>query len=122
MADTTSQMYSDAYSQGLDAMVRAQTMTPNVMQTLFTPSQMLGNVGSAYRLMDQAFIDSYVKDWYRTQTQPWDMLAQYQNAIAGNYGGTTTQEQPGSGASGLLNTVGSLAAILGTVYGVPLIP
>lgn len=111
MVDRSAGMYSDAYQQGLDVMARAQTLTPQVMDTMFKPSQMLGNVGSAYRLMDQAFLDNYVNEWYRQQAQPWDMLAQYQNAIAGNYGGTTTQEQPGGG-SNALNVLGTLASVL----------
>lgn len=111
-ADTVANIFNNAYNTGLTAMVGAQRLTPDVVSSMFMPAQMLGNVGSAQRLMDQSFYDQYVNRWNYNQNLPWEMLFNYRNAISGQPGGTTTTESSTDQSASPLNILGSVGQLL----------
>jgi hypothetical protein len=124
--DITSQMYSGAYGQGLQAMEAAQRMVPQIQAMQLAPAQTLAGVGAQQRAYQQALIDAEIQRYNYQQAQPYANLAQYQNYLQGGYGGTTTgrPDQPGGGSPWMQAIGGGLmgagtGAMLGAPFGPP---
>lgn len=117
IGDESANIYNNAYNTGLQGMVQAQARTPDVLASMFIPSQMMANAGSAMRGMDQSFYDQYYNRWNYNEWLPYDMLGTFQNLVAGNYGGTS-QSSGGQGTNPLqiLGTIGQLG-LLGKALG-----
>jgi hypothetical protein len=120
MANTASTMYSNAYGQGLDAMLRGVALTPQTGQLLLQPSGVTSAVGAEQQAMDQAQLSDLVNRWNFEQNAPWQELAQYGQLVSGNFGGTSnsssnaggTQTNPLLGAAGGALAGASLAQML----------
>lgn len=107
MLDTTSRITGDAYNRGLDNMIKAIALQPQVMQTGLMPGQTLGNVGSGLRTMDQLFIDSYMGRHGYNEQLPLEMLTYYNNLVSGGFGGTGTSSYEQSLGQTLLGAGGA---------------
>jgi len=113
-ADTRSKIYSNAYGQGLDVFKSTMAQVPQNMVAQQMPATVMAGVGSQERAFEQAMLDEQIARWNYEQNLPFTNLAQYQNLIQGNYGGTSTSDQmrasQGSGTMQSLLGVGMLAA------------
>jgi hypothetical protein len=90
IGDTTAKIYGDAYSKGLDTFGRTLALAPQTIQAGAMPAQFAGAAGEFQRQYEQSLIDAAMQQWAFEQQAPWANLAQYQGAVTGNYGGTTT--------------------------------
>lgn len=120
IGNTTANMYSNAYSTGINQMNSAASMAPAMLAANYAPALLQNQVGQQAQQLEQL-----------QQQYPWLTAQQYQNIVGGNYGqsGTTSstgtsqgtmtgqQQQPyysnpaGSifgGALGALGTAGAL--------------
>lgn len=113
-ADTRSKIYSNAYGQGLDVFKSTMAQVPQNMVAQQMPATVMAGVGSQERAFQQALLDEQIARWNYEQNLPFTNLAQYQNLIQGNYGGTSTSDQmrasQGSGTMQNLLGIGMLAA------------
>jgi hypothetical protein len=79
------------YGQGLSRSLYADQLTPSLYSQLYTPSQQLGQVGSAYDAQNSQQLQNAMNAWSASQNTPWQQLAQL-NAIGtqqGQLGGTS---------------------------------
>lgn len=114
-AATRAGIYSNAYGQGLDVFKSTLAGAPSTMMAQQIPGQVLSGVGAQERAFSQALLDEEVAKWNFEQNLPFTKLAQYQNLVQGNYGGTSTANQmlmsQGSGSQlGSLIGLGLMAA------------
>lgn len=63
-------------------------------QSVTAPSQLLGQVGAAREQQAGAQMQEQLANWQANSSQPARNLAAYMGLIGGNYGQTTTQQQP----------------------------
>ena len=84
IGNLTSNIYSNAYGQNLNAMQNAQAMAPQMAQLGLMPSNILSGVGAQQQAMQQQGINQQMAQ----HDYPQQQLAQYANLISGNYGGT----------------------------------
>lgn len=82
------------YAGGVDDIIQGLQLSPQTYQQLFAPGQAVFGTGSAQQQLDQQQINDAVARWNFEQSQPWDLLNQYIGQVTGNYGGTTTLNQP----------------------------
>lgn len=113
MIDRTAQLYSDAYGQGLDAQNNLLLGLPGTVNLQQVPSQLYGAVGGFEDQYQQALINSDINQFNYNQQLPATNLAQYQNFIQGNYGGTGTATSTGPD-----NSPSTFNQILGTAASV----
>lgn len=93
MGDVTTDIYSNAYGQGLDYMGKSLALAPQTMQLGTMPSQIYQGVGSQQQQMDQAQLTDLVNKFEQQQMEPWDRLSQYGSLVGGgNYGGTSNRQ------------------------------
>lgn len=97
--------------------LKAAALAPSVQQTWYTPSDVIFNAGSALQTQNQNQINDAVARWNFEQALPYNQLNQYIGQVTGNYGGTTTLNQPyfnNSGQNALSGAIGgaSLGASL----------
>lgn len=84
LTDTTAKMTSDAYTHGLDTMVRGMATAPTVMNAQLAPAQAVSSVGQqkeAYQT-DVANYDTDKKLW--DINAPWQNVGNYANIVYGN--------------------------------------
>lgn len=111
LLDTTAQMGSAAYGQGLDAQGRALAFLPQTQQAAITPANTLDVVGQQQRQQQQDYINELIDRWNYEQNLPAAKLAQYQNMVQGNFGGTAQTTADIAKANPLLGAAGG--AIMG---------
>lgn len=113
--DVTSQIYSRAYSEAVDAQQRAISLAPQVMQTSLAPAQLLGQVGLAEQAREQQAIDDARARFEFAQQAPQQALRDYSGITMGSLlPGTTTQTQTGGDPSFLQRAVGGGLLGVGT--------
>lgn len=95
--DTTSDIFSQAYGQGLDAFTKGLALTPQTAQLGLQPSAVLGGVGAQQRALDQALIDEAVARHEFEQAAPFAELGALQQLVQGSAGGTSAQQLPSQG-------------------------
>lgn len=120
IGDTSSQMASQGYLAGLDAMGRGLALTPQTLQAMLIPGQTVGMVGNLQYGMEQALLSERAyRDMYE-QMAPFLAAQQVAGIGSGLPGGTTvsTMTQPG----GQQNVLGSLiggASLISGLFGNP---
>lgn len=108
--DTTAQMGSAAYGQGLDAAARAAALTPGIQAAQATGATTLDAVGQQNQGMNQAFLNDSISRWNWDQQLPDAKLAQYQNLIQGTFGGNMTGTSEGAKGNPLMGGIGGAAS------------
>lgn len=119
--DVTSNIYSTAYGQGLDSLLKSEGLAPTVQGTGLTGANVLGAVGQQQNDLAQAELDQANQTFNYNQQLPWNTLAAYQNLVQGNYGGTTTADTGGQDQNPLLQLLGGglSGAAVGSTFGGP---
>lgn len=110
--NTTSQIYSDAYAQNLEALKSGVALAPQTIQAGTLPSTILGGVGSAERAYEQSLLDDAIRQYEYEQQLPFNKLAAYQALIQGNFGGIGSSTSTGTAAG--QSTLGTIAGAAGT--------
>ena len=113
--DRTASLYSDAYGQGLDAMIKTMGLSPQTLNTALMPSGLTGQFGDQLRGFGQEAINADIDRWNYNQNLPWQTAFNYRDLVQGNYGGQTTAPgapEPSMGSK----LAGAAATGLGT-YG-----
>lgn len=111
--DISSQMYSDAYSDAIDAQQRAISLAPTVMQMGLAPAQTLGQVGLSEQARQQQAIDDARARFEFAQQAPQQALRDYSAVTLGSIlPGTTTTSMSGGDPSFMQRAVG------GTLLGI----
>ena len=123
------QMYSNAYQtaqgmrlpaaqQAINQQATAMGMYPSIMSAPLSMYGALGDIGAQRRALTQATMDADMARYQYQATAPQQALANYMNAIQGNYGGQSYQTSPGPSALdqagqilGLAGSAASLAAL-----------
>ena len=100
--DISSQMYSKAYSDAVDAQQRAISLAPSVMQMGLAPAQTLGQVGLAEQARQQQAIDEARARFEFGQQAPMQALRDYSGITLGSIlpGSTTSTMQGGEPSFG----------------------
>lgn len=89
IGDTTSQIASNAYGQGLNAMGSTLAQLPNTMGAMLGPSSTLASVGDVRQGMSQTLLDEMRNRYMQEQTLPLDIGSQLLSIISGMPGGKT---------------------------------
>jgi hypothetical protein len=135
-SDMATNMRSNAYNQGINQANQWAGGEQYGQGQQFNAANMLSNLGQygmgqqqqgygmgadAYqdllgtgmleRGFEQERIGSEMDRWNFEQNAPWENLQRYQQAISGNYGGTTTQE-----GQGWMNNAMQMGTQLGGAY------
>jgi len=123
------QMYSNAYQtaqgmrlpaaqQSINQQSTAMGMYPSIMSAPLSMYGALGDIGAQRRALTQATMDADMARYQYQATAPQQALANYMNAIQGNYGGQSYQTSPGPSAMdqigqaiGIAGSAASLAAL-----------
>jgi hypothetical protein len=115
--DISSQMYSKAYQDAIDAQQRAISLAPSVMQMGLAPAQTLGQVGMAEQARQQQAIDEARARFEFGQQAPQQALRDYSAIAAGSIlPPTTTATQTGGDPSFMQRAIGGSLLGLGA-YG-----
>lgn len=115
--DISSQMYSDAYSDAIDAQQRAISLAPTVMQMGLAPAQTLGQVGLSEQARQQQAIDDARARFEFAQRAPQQALRDYSAVTLGSIlPGSTTTSMSGGDPSFMQRAVGGTLLGLGA-YG-----
>jgi hypothetical protein len=118
------------YGQERQNMLGAMSAAPGLAEADYADLAHLGQVGDARRALEQGQIDDDLARYNYEQNLPWQRLANYQQMIQGNYGGTNTTTQStqrGSLGAGLIGgglagagtgaMIGSVVPGIGTAIG-----
>lgn len=115
--DISSQMYSKAYQDSVDAQQRAISLAPSVMQMGLAPAQTLGQVGLSEQARQQQAIDDARARFEFAQQAPQQALKDYSGVTLGSIlPGTTTTSMSGGDPSFMQRAVGGSLLGLGA-YG-----
>lgn len=82
------------YTQGMNNILQGAYVTPQIQQAQLTPAQALLTAGNQEQSQAQNELNGQINAWNYNQTLPYQQLANYEGAIGGNYGGTSTLTQP----------------------------
>jgi len=116
--DISSQMYSKAYQDSIDAQQRAISLAPSVMQMGLAPAQTLGQVGLSEQARQQQAIDEARSRFEFAQQAPQQALRDYSGVTLGSIlPGTTTTSMQGGDPSFGQRAIGGTLMGLGTYGG-----
>jgi hypothetical protein len=101
------EMRGQAYEAAQGRRVNALNAYPSIMSAPLGMSQAVGDVGAARRGMSQEAMNRDIQRYQYESQAPQTALNQYMANISGDYGGTSTQNVPGSG--------GDIGSIMGAV-------
>lgn len=110
LLDTTAQMGSQAFGQGLEAQARGLALLPQIQSAQAAPATTLDAVGQQNQAMSQAVINDAIARWNWEQQLPDAKLAQYQNLVQGSFGGQLTGTSTGAQGNPFLGAVGGAAS------------
>jgi len=132
LTDAGTNMYSNAWGQGLNYTANMANAFPNQMNALklglLAPSQMAGQIGQQQQNMNQARLTEAGNMWNQVQNAPYDRLSQYSNLVNQTQGfgggsqtypvGTTAGNVIGGAMAGssLANSLYNAWAPTGTQY------
>lgn len=120
IGDVSSQMYGNAYQQGMDSLSKAMLFGPQMLQLGQYPSQILRGVAQERETTDQANINDQRRlfDYYQNlpNKKLSDYLTQLQGAGYGSSTSTGTSQVPSYGGNNTLGTIGGALTLgkLGT--------
>lgn len=89
---------------------QAATLAPTLANQDYTDIAALGSAGSTEQNQQQQQINAAMQQYAYNQNLPQQKLNQYMGNIQGNYGGTTTSQQPYYNPSPLSQILGGLTA------------
>lgn len=115
--DTTSQIYGNAYQQGLQQLSTTLGQTPALQNTLYQPAQVIAGIGEQQQKLDQANINEQIARWTYGQQLPYTKLQEYANIVSKPLGGQSTSEVTATGG-GATQTIGGILAGLGTLLNI----
>jgi hypothetical protein len=116
--DISSQMYSKAYQDSVEAQQRAISLAPSVMQMGLAPAQTLGQVGATEQARQQQAIDDQRARFEFAQQAPQQALRDYSGVTLGSIlPGTTTTSMQGGDPSFGQRAIGGTLMGLGTYGG-----
>lgn len=106
------------WEQDIQNMIQASQLAPFLSDARFSDYAHLASVGDAKQAMEQKAIDEARMRYDYPINNQWENLARYSASVNGNYGGTTTTEQPyssGNPLAGLLGGAATGAGIASTI-------
>lgn len=108
LLDTSAKMYSDAYGLGLDTFGKSLALAPQTITAGTLPAQIQDAVGQQRTAVTQDEINAAIEKFNWEQQLPANKLAQYQQLVQGNYGGsgTSTSTSPAARRGGLTSALG----------------
>ncbi|MHB0978401.1 MAG: hypothetical protein ACYC1K_03330 [Minisyncoccota bacterium] len=110
IGETTSNIYNNAYNQGMQQFSRAIDQAPGAIAAGSLPAMMQMQSGELVDQRNQALINADIERWNFEQQLPENKLRDYLAMIQGNYGGTTTAtSEVGGGNAGVGAVGGALA-------------
>lgn len=101
------QNYADERANQL----RAAALAPELAAQDYADIDRLAAVGAQREAIAQALINADIARFNFEQSLPFNKLAQYQDLIAGNYGGTRTETQQFYRQPGALEAIGGLLSM-----------
>lgn len=84
----------NTYSQSIQDAIKGLAVAPTVQGMPYTDLSQLYSGGATQQGLNQAAINDAVARYNYSQTLPYQRLNQYIGQVTGNYGGTTTLNQP----------------------------
>lgn len=120
VGDTTANIMSQAYGQGLDQQARMMTLLPQMMQTGMMPYDIMNQVGGWNQAMTQNQINDAMARWDFGQTADYNQAKDYFSTLMGTPWGsgtsTSSLDSQSNMASSLLGG-GLLGAGAGSIFG-----
>lgn len=115
IGDVSSQMYSNAYQQGMDSLSKAMLFGPQMLQIGQAPSQVLRGVAGEKELEQQNQINDARRLFEYYQNLPYNKLNQFLTPLQGgafaSTSGTSTSNVPSYGGNSTLGTIGGALAL-----------
>ena len=111
LTGTLANMQVQGHGQGLQAMLSALGMSPQVQGMQAAPGQMMAGVGQQLQAHDQMRLDDTASRWMESQMLPWQNLQMASGIFGNNMGQITPGQQMSSGEAGL----GTFLALLGAM-------
>jgi len=119
MTKPIADMYTNAYNQAQQRAVQTAGLYPSIMSAPLSMYGAVGDIGAQRRALTQATMDADMARYQYQATAPQQALANYMNAIQGNYGGQSYQTSPGPSAldqaGQILGLAGSAAMLAGGI-------
>lgn len=109
IGDTTANIATQAYGQGLEAMQRGLALAPQTQQVLAQPGITTSGVGDLRRQMSQALLNQDVEQFMYPQLLPLMMGKELASLVGGIPGGGSTTTASGGGSSPLMSGLGGAA-------------
>ena len=127
IGDLTSQFYSNAYDQqmqaasqagnlynaGIDQQISGAGMSQELANQAYKDAEMLSQAGANVDAFNQAKIDADIDRWNYDQQKALTALSNYNQLIQGTYGGTTTSTGKTNYSPSALGTAVGGAALAG---------
>lgn len=104
LTEAASPILNQNYQTERTRQLNAAQIAPSMAYADVAPLAQAGSQQDAY---SQSLIDAAKAKYDYNQNAPWDALAKYQGAITGNYGGSSTTNQPYFPANPYLNALGA---------------
>lgn len=111
LTNMSQSMTENAYQGAQQRAVQSLALMPQTLQSQAYPSELMAAAGTTQDDYAQALLQDQINRWNFQQTLPAQQLAQYQNLVTGNFGGTSTgtSTAPGTQRSPLLGALGGAA-------------
>lgn len=100
MGDSSAQLLSDAYGQGLDAQARGLAFSPQMAALGFLPSDTVTQVGDVLRNEAQMAYGDEVGRWDYRMGEPYDRLRAFAIPTGQSWGGGSASQTSASGGGG----------------------
>ena len=122
LTDAGTNMYSNAWGQGLNYTANMANAFPNQMNALklglLAPSQMAGQIGQQQQNMNQARLTEAGNMWNQVQNAPYDRLSQYSNLVnqTQGFGGGSQTVPVGTQAGNILGGAMAGGSLANSLY------
>lgn len=113
LTDAFAPYATQMYQNSLDRMGQAAAFAPTLAQNDYTDIAALADVGQQRQLLAQQEIQDAQNRYNYSQDAPYNKLGQYLQFVGGNYGGTTTSQQPYQTQSPFSQILGGGLGLLG---------
>lgn len=94
LGDAISGMYYQNYANERQNQIKSQAFAPLYESAVLQDLNAGLQAGSAYQQQGQNELNDLVNRWNYDQNLDWNKLGNYSQLVQGNYGGTTTTQQP----------------------------
>jgi len=108
-----------SYQDSITNMARALGLAPQTQAMQYTPWEKLYNFGATRQNLEQAAIDDALARWNWQQNLPYDKLNYFAGTVGGDYGSTTTRQDPYfiNRTSNALNGLAGAASVGSKLFG-----